>query len=287
MLIVDDGSTDNTNQVVENWCCQNPNYVVRYLYQANQGKHAAHNTAIDQASGEFIVILDSDDALTSTALAEFMKAWDSIPISEREFFAGIEGLCAYRHNNAIVGTKFPVTENMGHLDSNYLELYQKFNVQGDKKNAILTSVLREFKFPYFKNEKFIPEATVWKRIALKYKFRYFNHIVQLVEYQADGLSSDPFMLRYQNPHGFRLFFQEEINIFSNHKNKEKFGKRFRIYDRYVRYSLHAGIGFLQQWRDIKYKKFFLLCYPSGLLHKLSDSYRYKKRLRKNKPLHHY
>lgn len=278
VLIVDDGSTDDTSGVVQQWESANK-FPIRYVRQSNRGKHTAHNTALPLITGRFTVILDSDDMLAPRALELFRNVWDSIPPSEQDRFAGVEGLCANLKDGSVIGTRFPCDANgAGFMDSNYLELYRRFQVDGDKSNAILTSVLREHPFPCFPGEKFVPEALVWKRIALTYKFRYFNEIVQITEYQRDGLSSNPFMLRVNNPNGFRLSFMEEINTYARlYAEPGHFKRTLRNYDRYVRYSTHAGVPFVAQWRDIKGRGFLLLCYVPGVIHALTDAIRVRRK----------
>ncbi len=57
ILIIDDGSTDNTNEIVEAY------HTVKYIYQDNKGLSAARNTGIEKSSGDFVLFLDADDFL--------------------------------------------------------------------------------------------------------------------------------------------------------------------------------------------------------------------------------
>jgi glycosyltransferase involved in cell wall biosynthesis len=59
LIIVDDGSTDNTKELVDNYC--NKDNRIRYIYQENAERSVARNNGIDHAKGEFICFLDSDD----------------------------------------------------------------------------------------------------------------------------------------------------------------------------------------------------------------------------------
>lgn len=59
VVVVDDGSTDNTRQVVEQF--QQTDSRVRYYYQKNSGVSVARNTGIENARGTFVAFLDSDD----------------------------------------------------------------------------------------------------------------------------------------------------------------------------------------------------------------------------------
>lgn len=264
---MDDGSTDDTKQVAEEWQ-KNSDFPIHYWYQENQGKHAAHNAALKLARGFFTVILDSDDRLAPDALERLLFHWENIPKDTRDRFAGIEGLCAYE-NGKIAGTRFPGKV----LDSNYIETRRKLGVGGDKKNAIRTDVLCEFPFPVFDGEKFIRESIVWDKMAKKYSFRYINEVIQIIEYQADGLSSNPFRLRVNNPQGFRRCFQDEVNFLDDEQNIVEL---LNNYAKYVRYSLHCGIGYHQQYQDIKSSILWLLSIPGGTIDWLRDKVKIKR-----------
>ena len=106
VVIIDDGSIDGTGALVEGWQ-KRVDFPVHYHWQSNQGKHVAHNTALRFAKGEFTVILDSDDALMPDALKIFKNSWETIHKDQKQFFAGIEGLCAHMENGKIAGTPFP------------------------------------------------------------------------------------------------------------------------------------------------------------------------------------
>jgi glycosyltransferase involved in cell wall biosynthesis len=268
VLIVDDGSTDNSREVVTAWQ-DKVNFSVRYYYQSNQGKFAAHNVAIEKARGFFIVILDSDDTLAPNALESLKRHWKEIPEAERHKFAGVEGLCAYLSNGKIAGDRFP--EDV--FDSNYLEVHHQLHLGGDKKNAIRTEVLREFPFPRFDGEKHIRESLVWNRMAHKYKFRYINEIIQYIEYQPDGLSSGIFWRRVSNPNGFRLAHLEMVN---NHSQYCSLVDLYKEASKYVRYSFHSRIPMVQQGVAIKNKMLWLLALPKGTINFLLDRLRMRK-----------
>ena len=58
-IIVNDGSTDNTDIVASNWLQKDQRF--RYIYQKNAGLSCARNTGIKNANGEFILPLDADE----------------------------------------------------------------------------------------------------------------------------------------------------------------------------------------------------------------------------------
>ncbi len=74
LIIVDDGSTDNTSELIENYSVRDNR--IRYIYQENAERSAARNNGIDHAQGEFICFLDSDDYYLPNRLrnlSEYLK----------------------------------------------------------------------------------------------------------------------------------------------------------------------------------------------------------------------
>lgn len=69
IIVVDDGSTDHTDHVLETWRAAHPNCALRVLRQANRGPAAARNAGAAAARGEFLYFLDSDDLISPGALA--------------------------------------------------------------------------------------------------------------------------------------------------------------------------------------------------------------------------
>lgn len=70
IIIIDDGSTDNTCAIAEQYCISHPGKI-RYVYQSNQGIAAARNTGVRHAGGDFLLFLDADDRLLPDALTRF------------------------------------------------------------------------------------------------------------------------------------------------------------------------------------------------------------------------
>lgn len=74
VIVVDDGSTDDTRSVVEAYGDR-----VRYTYQSNAGVGAARNTGMRQATGEFVAFLDSDDRWHAFKLSAQLALLDQRP----------------------------------------------------------------------------------------------------------------------------------------------------------------------------------------------------------------
>jgi glycosyltransferase involved in cell wall biosynthesis len=255
VIVVDDGSTDNTKAIVSAFAATAP-FPVGYHYQANQGKHAAHNKAVGLARGELFVLLDSDDVLLPDALQSIDDAWNGIPSAARPKYAGIEGLCLDAAG-AVMGQSFPRDP----LDSNYLEVTRRYGVSGEKRNAIRLDVLRRYPYPVVEAERHIRPSFIWKRMAHEYLFRYINKPLQVVDFRQDGLTATSSRRRLRNPVGLRLYWHDDL---LHHQDYLTWGARLRSCSQYIRYSLHSDHSIIRQWAEVPAKGLWLLALPRGV-----------------------
>ena len=181
-LIVDDGSTDGTAELVETWR-STTSFPIRYVWQPNGGKHAALNRGVEMAQGELFLTLDSDDECLPVALERLKYHWDLIPIASRNAFAAVTALCEDQYGR-LVGNRFPRDV----LDSNSIELVHRHKVRGDKWGFTRTDVLRDYPFPVDRRAKDMPQSLVWDEIARKYSTRYVNEVL-LINWKRPRASS--------------------------------------------------------------------------------------------------
>lgn len=199
-IVVDDGSTDGTEALVRGWAGAAP-FPLRYLRQANGGKHRAINRAVREARGELFFIVDSDDYLADNAVERVLSQYAAV--HGREDFAGVCGMRVYPDGHRVGGDAgFTV------LECNSQEFRYKFHVSGDLAEVFRTDVLRQYPFPEVPNEKFCPEALVWNRIAQKYKLRFFNEPVYICDYLPDGLTKNSLRHRVKSPISSMLTYGE-------------------------------------------------------------------------------
>ncbi|MBC7320003.1 glycosyltransferase family 2 protein [bacterium] len=261
-IIVDDGSTDNTNLLVETWSKES-NFPIRYFYQENSGKHIAINRGVIEAKGELFLIIDSDDWLADNSLEDIWQVWNSIPEEQKIYFAGVCGLCAYK-DGRVVGTRYPFDS----MDSDPIEIRTFYDVKGDKCEVFRTEVLREFPFPNNLG-KFVTEGLIWNRIAQKYKMRYINKVWNYTEYLQDGLTSKSIELRVKNLDSTVLYYKE----FAELRNKKvKLRYKLRNMINYTRFSMHKKVS-LKSLINFSSKTLELLClitFPIAFLLYLRD-----------------
>lgn len=202
-LIIDDGSSDNTRELVESWMTDNK-IPIRYHYQENQGMHGAHNAAYELIDTELNVCIDSDDYMPDDAIEKIINFWSKYG---SEKFSGIIGLDSY-NDGAIVGTRLP--ENIKH--STLFDLYNKHGVKGDKKLVYRTELTKLHPYPLFQNERYVGLAYKYHMIDKQYELLLMNEVLCCVEYLPDGSSLNMLNQYRKNPKGFAFYRKELMKL---------------------------------------------------------------------------
>lgn len=218
-LVVDDGSTDNTEYLFSQWQKENNKFNIRYYKKENGGKHRATNFGLERAQGEIFFPVDSDDILTADAISK-INTWFS-EIKNKNDYCGItanKGFFDGSHANPFFQSEY--------LDISYLDAlkYKENNelvLSGERAICIYTDIFKKYNYPEFVNENFVTEAVAYNRIAhAGYKTRFFNDIIYLYEYKDDGLTKAGNSIFINNPHGYGLWLKEK-DIFMNKSFSDK------------------------------------------------------------------
>lgn len=211
-LIIDDGSSDNTEEIVSSWLKKENNFPIRYYKKPNGGKCSAINYGLDLSQGELFLVIDSDDTVTHNAV--------EIVINLEKTINNKEQFCGVAFNLGLTKDNTPnKTFNDEYKDGSLLERYTEFD--GERAFAFYTEVHKKYKYPVFENEKFMTEAVVWNRIANDgYKMRFSNDIICIYEYRDDGLTKAGNSIFINNPHGYGLWLKEK-DIFMNKSFSDK------------------------------------------------------------------
>lgn len=176
-LVIDDGSTDDTQAIVGDWIAKRESgFAIRYYKVDNGGKQRAINQAVALAQSEWLFIVDSDDKLTPDAVSTVIGWIDTLP--ENETFAGVSGL---RYNAALPPSEQPSVNipSCGYVDCSNLER-DKYGLSHDMAEVFKVSVLKKYPFKVWPGETFTPECVVWDRLALDgYKLRYYAKYIYI------------------------------------------------------------------------------------------------------------
>ena len=213
-LIIDDGSSDNTKELVESWINEKE-VDIRYHYQNNKGMHGAHNTAYELIDTQINTCIDSDDYMTDDAVEKIVEFWKS---NRNRGLAGFVALDAYE-NGEIIGTKLPSDVS----ETTYFDIYNTLSVKGDKKFIYRSDLTKLYPYPIFEGEKYVSLAYKYAKLDDDYKLGIMNEVVCIVEYMEDGSSLNMFKQYRRNPRGFAFIRIENMKnprISSKNKFKE-------------------------------------------------------------------
>lgn len=193
-LIVDDGSTDNTREVVESFQKEDCGFKIEYVYKENGGMHTAHNLAYKLIKTELNTCIDSDDTIGDEAVGKILDFWEKNGSDE---FAGIVGFDTDFDGN-VIGTRFPED-----LKKTTLGAYYKNGGSGDKKLVYRTDVVKKYPpYPEYEGEKLVPLGSLYTLIDQDYELLVLDEALCRVEYQPDGSGASIFRQYRQSPKGF-------------------------------------------------------------------------------------
>lgn len=256
-VIVDDGSSDSTTDIVDKFI-QDKKIIISYIKQSNGGKHRALNRGVIESKGELILIVDSDDSLPKNSLSVINRYY--LEIKDNPLIGGVCGLMAH-HDGTIIGER----KICSSMNLSSIEMRYKYGFVGDVCEVFKTEILREFPFPEIENEKFCPEALVWNRIATKYKLHYFNEVIYYRDYLDGGLTSKIVRIRMNSPIASMICYAELNQLDIPFKNKVKAAVnywRFRLCYSGSRsypslpglWNAIAPLGWLMHLNDIRVNK---------------------------------
>lgn len=261
-LIIDDGSTDNTKEVVSNFIKENK-FPITYIYQENGGKHRALNKGISIINSEMTFIVDSDDYLTDNAIERIEYYCDK--------YKNNDEICSFSFlrgypNGKINGDKYVKDEYIG----NYIDDRINKHNRGDKAEVYVTKYLKEVPFIEIENEKFLVESYVWIQLAIKYKTVYINETIYIGDYLEDGLTKNMHKIRYYNPKGMI----ETCRIACNCDLKINIKIKYMI--KYIAYSIIDKRKIWTQYKNINNKMMYIITIPLGIIYYIYILTRIKK-----------
>lgn len=238
-LLVDDGSTDETQKLAESWKKEG-RLAMQYLYKSNGGKHTALNEGIRRITSELTFVVDSDDWLPENAVEIILKF--------HEKYKGMKGLCGYSFlrfypDGRVNDSLYPKDE---WIDT-YVNARINAGIAGDKAEVFYTEILKQYPFPVYEGEKFVPEDLIWVQMSGPWKMVHINQCVYISEYLEGGLTRSGKRMKIHSPKAMteraRIYLNEDtVNL----KTKCKMCLLYIIYGHFAGFRERELVDGLKQ-----------------------------------------
>lgn len=266
-LIIDDGSSDNTRKLVEQFISEGL-IDIQYHYQKNAGKSQAQNHALVLSDSEIFVGVDSDDFLTNDAVEKILFHWQKA-LTLPYCIGLLACKCAKSVENTLTVVdykKFP--KNML---TTVKEAYSTGGLKGDALMIYKTSEIKKFPFPSFDGEKFVPEAYLYDKLDQIGKLYFTNEKIYIAEYLPDGYTAGMEALNFKNANGYFAYISQRLPLDR------------RIKDIVIDLACYTSICLVLDKNFLYPKKKFLsaLLFPLGFALYLKRYHRFKKQKHQN------
>ena len=205
-LVIDDGSEDNTNELVNEWRKQTNSFIIKYVYKQNEGLYSGYTTAFKHITTDLCMCVDSDDYLKDDAIEKIQDCWKGRGNNQ---VAGIVGLdCT--PDGEIIGDPFPDQETINLIDI-AVGKYKFYN--GDRKNIVRTELYREaVSFDSIPDEKDFNPHYLHLMISKQFDFLVLNEPLCVVNYQKDGMTATVLRQYVRSPKSFRIMRQMDLSL---------------------------------------------------------------------------
>ncbi len=224
--IIDDGSKDGTDTLVQKWQDESNDFEIRYHYKKNGGIHTVRDKAYELCDTELILGVDSDDWLLDDAVEKIERIWNE---NDDDDVIGIFAITTLEHGGSACVSFPPELKK-----ANCQDFLYKYKLQSDTVNVFKTSEMKKLiSAPSFEGENLIGEG--YKMIQLPDKpFLVRDIPIVVVEYQDNGYSRNAHESIFRNPRGFRADYRM-------HMEKARYFKpKMRGYLGYIACSFIIG-----------------------------------------------
>lgn len=187
-LIIDDGSTDNTESLVQDFIKENK-ISINYIKQKNQGKHIAINTSIKYIKSEYLITVDSDDYLLPHAISTCESIVNEI--NDKNEVAGFTFFNYLGKND--------LDFSLYGKNKSYKQEEINLKIPGEMNIVFKKQILSNYLFPVYNDEKFCQESYIIVQIMDRYKILFTDHILERGQYLEDGLTQNIYKRLLENP----------------------------------------------------------------------------------------
>lgn len=253
-LIIDDGSTDGTEQIVKKF--KNDSFPVEYYKKNNGGKHTALNESHKYIKGDYIIIVDSDDTLVQDSIDtiyEYIKIIDNNPeVAYISFQRGSD-------------KKSPLAKkiNSDGIIANHIKYRINENRIGDCSEVVKTEIFKKYPFPEYENERFLSEGYLWAKIAQNYNALYSTKIIYICNYLEGGLTKSGRNNRIKSPLGGMAAANAFLEAKHNPKLSLRRACKFTLV--FIIYSKFANKNYTETTKECNRRALAKILYPFGFI----------------------
>jgi len=245
IIVVDDGSTDNTKEVLKTFI---ESKKIKYFYQKNKGPSAARNLGIKNSKGEYIAFLDSDDEWLPEKLGKQIRLFQNSK-DKKLGFVGCNVIVVMETTGDLFKYKFPRYKNFFEFLLSGPFMWTPSIILTKKKIIEAVGLFDE-------NLRFYEDWDIWIRIARKYNFDLISDY--LIKYYLDlepswlvGLESTDYVIQkfqqyYQKfPKLYSIFFRLLGSLYIIHKGDVRKGRKLFLESmKYNRFNIRSYFYFL-------------------------------------------
>lgn len=253
-IVLNDASTDNTHDILENYKAT-ANFPIQYInLTTNQMLSNNFNRAFEMAQGELMVFAGHDDRFFPETLKVFDDVWKQYGSDK---ISGIKCLCQDQHGK-LVGNEFPQPV----MVTNFFALFCKYIYTQERYSCTRTDVLR--KFPFDTSEiLYVPEGSMWCKIGMEYDTIFLNKVLRTYYREPNNKAAMTKSGRMKYNRGTFYFYTLWMNQFLNRiKGNSKF--KLRTYFAFAFYGIICGHSFfkiLSAVKPVTKKLITILFYP--------------------------
>lgn len=253
-LIMDDGSTDSSKDVIQDFINKN-RFEIKYFYQENQGKMRAINNLVVEAQGDLIIECDSDDYFTKDAFKIIKEEYEK----NAEHISKSYALCFLKYDQT--------GKNMGQEFKNkkttMFDLYFKEGEDGEKALVFNSDIRKQYKYELENNERFVTEARMYHKMDEKYNIICINKPIMICEYQKEGYTKNIKKQFIENPYGYFEYFKE---ILIRNTKGITFKKRLYVIKHYILFCyITKHKKSCKNINDIQNKIIYMFLYLPGII----------------------
>lgn len=194
-LIMDDGSTDNTKNVVQDFLSESK-LDIKYFYHDNAGKMNSINELVNKATGDLMFTCDSDDYITGSALQIIFDSYEKYKTEN------IYALCFHKD---VDGDKI---EKYKKDITTLFDMHFKDGKTGEEVLVFISKIRKQYVHKLEHDEKFITEARLYYEMDEKYNIACVNETIMMCNYNDDGYTKNIINQFKKSPYGYYMYFKE-------------------------------------------------------------------------------